>query len=134
MSATVASDSNDRSMRWLINAVTPPPAAILSDRSPGNPCRRWSGLLRGGIYSRSSEHHARKTVSLKVPVAKRIQANLRLVVYHLAIMIRRLTRLWLLATLIPTILDAQDPSGFSVIGIVVDPHQAAVLGARATLK
>ena len=49
-------------------------------------------------------------------------------------MIRRLTRLWLLGALIPTILDAQDPSGFSVVGIVVDPHQAAVLGARATLK
>jgi hypothetical protein len=49
-------------------------------------------------------------------------------------MIRTLTWLLLLSTFVPTLLSAQEPSGFPVTGTVVDPHQAGVLGAKVTLR
>ena len=48
-------------------------------------------------------------------------------------MIRAITWLLLLGTLLPSALRAQDPSGVAVTGTVLDPHLAGVLGAQVTL-
>ena len=48
-------------------------------------------------------------------------------------MIRTITLMLILSAFVPAVLSAQDPSGFSITGTVVDPHQAGVLGAKITL-
>ena len=62
-----------------------------------------------------------------------IQGTLILAVYNWPSMIRTLTLLLVLSAFVPAVLSAQDPSGFPIIGTVVDPHQAGVFGAKITL-
>src|SRR5579864_3146401 len=42
--------------------------------------------------------------------------------------------LLLIATFVPMMLRAQNPSSVAVTGTVLDPHQAGVIGAKVTLK
>src|SRR5437660_11936380 len=50
------------------------------------------------------------------------------------IMIRMATRLLILCAAVQIFLCGQSPPGAAVTGTVLDPHQAAVLGAKVTLK
>ncbi len=49
-------------------------------------------------------------------------------------MARGLTSVVLVSAFVPLMLSAQDGSGVSVTGTVLDPHQAGVFGAKVTLK
>src|SRR5579864_797172 len=49
-------------------------------------------------------------------------------------MARGLTYFFLVSAFVPIILSAQDASGVSVTGTVLDPRQAGVFGAKVTLK